>query len=108
MPAEELVGFQDKQRTFPVLDATGKEDEPEAVGLPKGRSLDLPLEDDQLLTKKCILGNEFRLAACQVGGHTENHRMAGRLGETQKGVLKSINQTDNQWHEPMQEDRHVG
>lgn len=35
MLAEEGVGLEDEQRIFPVLHATGEEDEPEGVGLRK-------------------------------------------------------------------------
>ncbi len=61
MPAEKGVGFEDEQRLFPVLDATGEEDEPKAIGLRKSRFFDLA-EDDEVLPKKCVLGDEIGFA----------------------------------------------
>ena len=33
MPAEERVGFEDEEGFPPVLNATGEQDKPEAIGL---------------------------------------------------------------------------
>ena len=46
MPAPESVGFEDEERLFPVLHATGKEDEPEALGLHDAWLVDLAAQDD--------------------------------------------------------------
>jgi hypothetical protein len=47
MPAEERLRFDDEQSILPVLDATGEEDEPEAVGLRNGRLIDLAVKDNR-------------------------------------------------------------
>jgi hypothetical protein len=107
MPTEEGVGFEDKQGFLPVLDATREEDEPEAVGLRKGRLLDLTVRDDQLLPEQSILGDEVGFTACPVGGGAEHKRMAGWLSEIQKGLFKERNQTDEQLGEQMTEGEHV-
>ncbi len=54
MPAEERVGFQDKERILPVFDPTGEENKPEPIGWRKGRLFDLTVKDDELLTKQSI------------------------------------------------------
>jgi len=51
MPAQERVGFEDEERLFPVVDATGEEDEPETISLRKGRLLGLAVEEDELLAE---------------------------------------------------------
>jgi hypothetical protein len=88
MPVEEGVWLEDEERFFPVLDATGKEDEPETIGLRKRGLFDLAVEDDKLLTEQSIFGDEVSFTACQVGGCAENHRMAGRLAEVQEDLFK--------------------
>ncbi len=66
MPTEERVGLEDEQRLFPVLDATGEEDEPETIGLRKCRPFDLAVEDDELLAEQSIFGDEIGFAAYEV------------------------------------------
>ena len=49
-----------------MLDATREENMPEAVGLGEARLLNLPVEDDQLLTEQSIFGDEFGSTAHEV------------------------------------------
>ena len=107
MPTEEGVGFEDEQGFLPILDATGEEDEPEAIRLRKGRLFDLAIKDNELLAEKSILGDQVRLGASQVGGSAENHRMAGRLSEMEEGLFKEGDETAEQLGQPMEEDEHV-
>jgi hypothetical protein len=108
MPTEKGIRFEYEQGILPILDATGEEDEPEAIRLRTGGLFDLAIKNYELLTEKSILGDQVRFGARQVGGSAENHRMMGGLGEMQKGVFKNRNQTDNQMAERMEEDMHVG
>jgi len=107
MLAQEGVGLEDQKAFFPIVDATGEEDEPEAIGLRKGRFVDLAVEDDQLLPKQGILGHAVRSAAREVGGGAENNRIARRLGEVQKGLSKERTQTGEQLGKQMKECVHV-
>lgn len=108
MPAQQRVGFEDEQRIFPVTDATGEKHEPEAVGLGKRGFFDVAVKDDQLLTKESIFGNEFGSIAGEVCDSAENNRMAGGLGEMQKGLFKRRKRTDKWLEQQMQEGMHVG
>ncbi len=73
MPTEEGVGYEDEKGFLPVFDATGQKDEPETIGLGKGRLVDLAVEDDELLPEQGILINEIGFTAREVGGGTENN-----------------------------------
>ncbi len=88
MPAEEGVGFEDQQASFPVLDATGEAGEPEAIGLRKGELVDLTVEDDELLPEESILGNQFGSTVREVGGGAENNRMTRGLGEMEESSFE--------------------
>lgn len=101
MPTEEGVGLEDEESLFPVLDVAGEEDEPEAIGLRNGGLFDLAVEDDKLLTEQRILGDEVGFGACKICGRAENDRMAGRLGEMQKGVFQERNKTNDQLKRPL-------
>ena len=48
MPPEERVRLEDEHGILPVLDATGKENEPEPIGLRTGRLFDMAVKDDEL------------------------------------------------------------
>jgi hypothetical protein len=67
-----VVGFEDEKGCLPILDATGKKNEPEAIRLSKGRLVDLAVEDDQLLTEQGVLCDEIGFAARQVGCGSED------------------------------------
>jgi hypothetical protein len=101
MPTKEGVGFENEQRISPVLHATGEEDEPKAIRSRKGRLFNLAVQDNELLAKKYVLSYEVSFATSQVGDSAEDNRIARRLGEIQKGLFKSRNQTDNQLDEQM-------
>ena len=106
MPAEESVGFEDEQGILPVLDATREEDEPEAIGLRKGRLFYLAVQDDELLAEQRIFGDELGFTACEVGGGAENKRVTRGLGEMEKGLFKERNETNNALDRPMQGREH--
>jgi hypothetical protein len=88
MATEKGIGFENEQGFLPILDATGEEDEPEAIRLRTGRLFDLAIKGNKLLVEKSILGDQVRLGASQVGGSATNHRMAGRLSEMQGSMFK--------------------
>ena len=92
-----------------MLDATGEEDEPEAIGLRKRGLFDLAVDAkrDELLTEQSIFGDEGSFTARQVGGRTENYRMAGRLAEVQENLFEERNETTDQLNKPMKEGKHV-
>jgi hypothetical protein len=107
MPAQERVGFEDEEHISPILHATGEKDEPEAIGLRQRGLLDFTAKDDELLTEQRIFGDEIGFSACQVGGHAENYRMAGRLGKMQEGRFQERDESDNRLSEQMKEGEHV-
>lgn len=79
MPAQERVGFEDQQGVFPMLDATGEENKPKALGLGEVGHLNLTVDAqrDQLLTEQGVLGDESVFCACEVGGYGKRQRMMG-------------------------------
>ena len=92
--AEEGVGLKDERRLLPVLDATGEEDKPEAIGLRKGGLFDLTVKNDQLLPKQRILGDEIGFAAGEVSGGAENNRVARRLSEMEESLFERRERAD--------------
>ena len=58
MPAQEGVRLNDMNGLFPGYGKTGKKDEPETVGIGNYRFLDLPIQDDQLLTEQSVFNDE--------------------------------------------------
>jgi hypothetical protein len=101
MPTEEHVGLEDEERLLPVFDATGK-DEPETIGLRKGRLLNLAVKNDELLAEEGILGDQFGFTACHVDGSTEHNRMVGGLSEMQGGIFKESNETNDESGQPVE------
>ena len=67
----------------------------------------MTLKDNELLAEECILGDQVRLGASQVGNGSENHRMMGRLSEMQEGLFRDGDETDKQLGQPMAEGEHV-
>jgi hypothetical protein len=88
MPAEERVGFEDEEGFPPVLNATGEQDKPEAIGLRKGRFFDLAVKDDKLLAEQSILGDEISFAACEVSDGAEHNRVTRGLCEMEESLFE--------------------
>jgi len=55
MPAQERFWLGNMQRLFPEFREVGNENEAKTVRVGQLRSLDLPLQDHQLLVQQCIL-----------------------------------------------------
>ncbi len=72
MPAEERVGLDDQHGFLPAVDTGSEEDEPETIGLRKDELLDLAIEDDALLAKQRVFGDEVGLATCEACDGTEH------------------------------------
>ncbi len=107
MPAEEGVGFEAEGCLFPVLHATRKEDEPETIGLGKGRFFDLTVKDNQLLAQKCVLGDAVSFATGEVCDGAEHNRVMGWLGEMQVSSFKKSKETAEPSGQTMEENEHV-
>ncbi len=58
---------------LPVFHAAGKEQEPKAAGLDKGWLFDLAVNDNELLPKESVLGNQFGSTAREICGGAENN-----------------------------------
>jgi hypothetical protein len=59
MPTQQSIRFEDEQDLFPIREAAGQKDEPQAVGGGEAGFLDLTVEDDQLLPELGILSNQL-------------------------------------------------
>ena len=88
MPTEQRLGLEEVECVFPMSNAAGQQDEPETVGTREAGPLDLPMEDDQLLSEQGVLGPELGFAAEQVGSGGKRHRRAGRLSDLEKNLFE--------------------
>ena len=66
MPAEEGLGLDNQERLFPVLGGPREQDQEKSIGPGTCWALDLTMEDDQLLTKQRIFGDECSPAPGQI------------------------------------------
>jgi hypothetical protein len=69
MPAEEGVRLDDYERLYPVRNSASEEEQPEAIAAIDTRTRDLALKNEELVTKQCIFGEEFRAAEWEIGEH---------------------------------------
>jgi len=66
MPTQECIWLYDVKGLLPKFGTVGKENEPETIGIGNLRSLDLPVEDNQLLAEHSIFNNQIVATASQV------------------------------------------
>ena len=86
-PAENGIGFEDYESIFPMLNAAGEPDEPEAIGLSEARFLDFALKDDRLLAEEKILGDELKFASRKISGCERCNRLVRRLRKMEEGLF---------------------
>jgi hypothetical protein len=75
--------------------------------LGEGWLFDVAVKDNELLLEESVLDEEFGFAAREVGGGSEDDRIAARLGEMQEGLFKGSNRTDNRLGKQMNAGMHV-
>ncbi len=80
MPAQERVRLNDHEGLAPLGEAAGEDQQPEAIATVELRTLDLAVEDGELLTQQSIFGDQFRLSAEEVGKGVECERGLGWSG----------------------------
>ena len=61
MPVQQCFGVEDLECVFPMLNATGEKDEPEAIGSRETRFIDLAEKNNELLAKQGIFGDQLGL-----------------------------------------------
>ncbi len=62
MPTEQDIGFEESEGIFPLLNASGEQDEAETIEWGETRFSDLTSKDDQWLAKPSIFSDEFGFA----------------------------------------------
>jgi len=62
MPAQKGVWLNNMHRSFPESGKAGKEHEPKTIRVGQLRSLDLPIQDDQLLAQQGIFYDQIGTA----------------------------------------------
>ena len=67
MPAQERLGLDEMQGTFPKRGDPRQEDQIEPITDRQLRPLYLPSQDDQLLSQERVFGDQVRLAPSNVG-----------------------------------------
>ena len=80
VPAQEGFGLDNVQRVLPVPSDTSQQHQTNPIAVGQFRSLDLPPEDDQLLTQHRVFGDKVRTAArhvCQGAGCKRGRRRFG-------------------------------
>jgi hypothetical protein len=70
-PAEKGLGFDYGECVFLMLNPAGEKDEPGVIRLGEGRDFDLAVQDDQLLAKHGVFGNQLGFAFGKVGNDGE-------------------------------------
>lgn len=67
MPAEERIRLDKEKRLFPPAGCPREYNQDHPICLGAGWALHLAAEDDELLTKQGVFGNEFRLGTGKIG-----------------------------------------
>ena len=71
MPTQQRVGLDEVELVPPAASATGEHDEEEPVCSPESRALHTSPQDDELLAKRSVLGEEFAAASRGVAGDSD-------------------------------------
>ena len=69
MPAQQRVGLDEVKRVPPGACAPGEGDQQEPVRSPESWALHTSPQDDELLAKEGVLGNEIATASRRVANH---------------------------------------
>ncbi len=88
MPAEQGIGFEDEERVLPMLDATGEEDAPEAIGWRQARFPSSAVQDDELLAQEGVLSDELSFGSRRVGGYGDCNRITGGLDKMEESLFE--------------------
>lgn len=66
MPAQQSFGFEEEESLSSMLQTTGEEQKPKAIGGREMRRSRLPLQNGQLMTQERILQNRFGFGTREV------------------------------------------
>jgi hypothetical protein len=88
MSAQESLWLEDQQGLFPMGEATGQDEEPEAVGSGQTGFLDLAVEEDQLLAEQSILCDQFGSTEREIGGRAHEEGRASGLSKMSEGLVQ--------------------
>jgi len=61
MPAQKCLRMNNEEGLFPGPNYPGQQHQEKPIGLPAGRSFDVPMRDDELLTQQRVFGKQFGL-----------------------------------------------
>jgi hypothetical protein len=90
MPAQQGVGLHNEQALAPGVQPAGQQDQQRPVDAGATRTRDTASQDNQLLSEKRVLGDEFRLAADEVGKCTGDERGRDRSGGGQQATMEDL------------------
>ena len=90
VPAQERIGLDEHEGRPPGADTTGQEHQQRAVGRGAAGALHTPLEHHQLLPQQRVLGDQFPLAAGQIGDCAGDECGRGGFGGRQETVAESL------------------
>ena len=86
MPAQQGIGLYNEQALAPGVHTAGEQDQQGPVNARAARALGTPSQDDQLLSKERVLGDELRLAAGYIGQRAGDKRSSARSGGDQQAT----------------------
>jgi hypothetical protein len=92
VPAQQRRGLNDPERLAPGPDAARKEHQQDPIGAGQARPLGRAGQDDELLAQEGVLGDQFRIAAHQVGRCAKRER--ARRGGAERVRQSSMDRPD--------------
>ncbi len=98
--APEGVRLDDQERLFPVGDEAGQEEEPEAITAAEVRTLNLTVENEELLAEQGIFSEEFRFALCEIGESRSEEGRIGRCDSATEGLFRQGKEKEQSCLEP--------
>ncbi len=93
VPAQEGLWLDDLKDLLPVRQEAREEQQRQPVAPGQTRGLHLSMQDDQLLAKEGVLGEEFRAAAREIRQRAGDEVGASGLGEAAEELVGDGGQT---------------
>jgi hypothetical protein len=92
MPTEEGIGLHNEERLFPTAGRPCEQYQEHAIGLGTRWALHPTAEDNQLLTKQGVFGQEFSPGTGQIGKRSSEARVM-RWSRPLQGAVAELKET---------------
>jgi len=87
---QERLRLNKRQRVLPGRNTGGEKQQDQAIGSPEGRTFDLPLEHDQLLTHERVFSDQLRFPSGTIACETADEAMLRRRGPGDEAGLEQM------------------